>query len=91
MKKKTVLLAIAFVIVVLIVVIYTTMGNATFRCEVCMVFHGRKSCRLAAAATEAQAQRAAIENACAEIASGVTDSIACENSQPVSIIWLTHK
>ena len=89
--KKTVLLAIGFVIAVVALVIYTTMGNAKFRCEVCMAFQGRQKCSMAAAATEAQAQRTATENACAEISSGVTDSIACESSTPISVIWVTHK
>jgi hypothetical protein len=89
--KKTVILGIAFVVVVLIVLVYTTMGNNRYKCEVCVVFQGRQACRVAAASTEAQAQRTATENACAEIASGVTDSMACDSRQPASVIWLTHK
>lgn len=87
-KKKTVLLGIAFLVVVIAVLIYTTVGNNRYRCQVCMVFHGKQACRMAAASTEEQAQRTAIENACAEIASGVSDSMACENRQPASVIWL---
>jgi hypothetical protein len=89
--KKTVILAIAFLVVVLGVVVYTTMGVPKYRCEVCIFFNGRTACRTAGASTEAQAQRAATENACAEIASGVTESMACENTAPQSVIWLTHK
>jgi len=89
--KKTVILGIAFVVAVLIVLVYTTMGNDRYRCEVCVVFHGKQSCRTAAASTEEHAQRTATENACAEVASGVTDSMACESRQPASVIWLTHK
>ncbi len=89
--KKTVVLAIAFVVVVLGVLVYTTMGNGRYRCEVCVVFNGKQACRTAAASTEAQAQRTATENACAEIASGVTDSMACESRQPASVIWVTRK
>jgi hypothetical protein len=89
--KKTVLLGIAFIVVVLIVLVYTTMGNDRYKCEVCVVFQGRQACRTAGASTQEQAQRTATENACAEIASGVTDSMACENRQPASVIWLTRK
>ena len=89
--KKTVILGIVFIVIVVIVLVYTTMGNSRYRCEVCMVFHGKQACRVAGASTEAQAQRTATENACAEIASGVTDSMACESTQPASVIWLTHK
>jgi hypothetical protein len=89
--KKTVLLAIVFVAIVLIVLVYTTLGNARFRCEVCVSFQNRSACRTAGAASEAQALRTAIENACAQIASGVTDSIACENTPPRRVKWLSGK
>jgi hypothetical protein len=89
--KKTVILAIAFVVVVLGVLVYTTMGNDRYRCEVCMVFNGKQACRIAAASTEAQALRTATENACAQIASGVTESMACDSRQPARVIWVTHK
>jgi hypothetical protein len=89
--KNTVVLAIAFVVVVLIVLVYTTLGNARYRCEVCISFQNRSACRTAKAATEAQALRTASENACAQIASGVTDSIACENTPPQSVKWLSGK
>ena len=89
--NKTVLLAIVFVVGVLIVLVYTTMGNARYRCEVCMSFQNRTACRTASAATDAQALRTATENACAQIASGVTDSIACENTPAKSVKWLAGK
>jgi hypothetical protein len=89
--NKTVLLAIVFVVAVLIVLVYTTMGNARYRCEVCISFQNRAACRTAAAATEAQALRTATENACSQIASGVTGSIACENTPPQSVKWLSGK
>jgi hypothetical protein len=89
--NKTVLLAIVFVVGVLIVLVYTTMGNARYRCEVCISFQNRTACRAAAAAAEAQALRTATENACAQIASGVTDSMACENTPPQSVKWLAGK
>ena len=89
--NKTVVLAIAFVVLVLVVLVYTTMGNARYRCEVCIAFQNRTACRTAGAAAEAQALRTATENACAQIASGVTDSIACENTPPQSVKWLSGK
>ena len=91
MKKNVVILAIAFAAAVLAVLIFTTMGTNKFRCEVCITFNGRTACRTAGASTEAQAVRAATENACAQIASGVTYSMACESTPPQSVIWVTHK
>ncbi len=49
-----------------------------------MEFNGQTSCRTAAGETVDRARRAAIDNACATIASGVGDSIACQNKPPVS-------
>lgn len=58
------------------------------RVEVCMGFHGSTSCGTASGLSEASALRAARQNACAQIASGVTDAISCEQTQPTRITWL---
>ncbi len=92
--KKSVLLAILFVAVVIGAVVYTTMSASAsrYRCEVCMEFQGRTACRTASAATEPQARRTAQENACAQISSGVTDSMQCGTyTQPSSVKWLAGK
>ena len=91
--KKSVLLAIAFFALVIGAVVYTTMtaSASKYRCEVCVEFQGRTQCRTASAATEMQARRTAQENACALISSGVTDSMQCGNTQPVSVKWLSAK
>jgi hypothetical protein len=89
--NKIVILGVLFTAAILLLVLYSTMGNAKYRCEVCVSYQGRQACRTASAATQEQAERTAKENACAQIASGVTDSIACDNSTPISVIWLTHR
>jgi hypothetical protein len=92
--KKSVVLGIAFVAMVIAAVVYTTMsaGSSRYRCEVCMEFQGKRSCRTASAATEQQARRTAQDNACALISSGVTDSMQCGNyTEPVSVKWLAGK
>jgi hypothetical protein len=87
--NKAVALGIAFVVAVLVLIVYTTIGTARYRCEVCISFQQRSACRTASARTQAQALRTATENACAQIASGVTDSIACGNTPPASVKWLS--
>ena len=89
--NKIAILGVLFTAAILLLVLYSTMGNAKYRCEVCVAYQGRNACRTASAATKEQAERTARENACAQIASGVTDSIACDNTTPVSVIWLTHR
>jgi hypothetical protein len=78
-------IAILFGLVFLGVVVYSSMGLKRYRVEACMEFEGRTACRTASAATEEQARRTAIENACALIASGMTESVACSSSRPRSI------
>ena len=91
--KKSVLIAVLFIVVVIGAVVYTTLSASAsrYRCEVCVQFQGQTACRTAAAATETQALRTAQENACALISSGVTDSMQCGNSQPVSVKWVAGK
>jgi len=86
--KKTVWLAIAFVIVVIGFVVMTTFQGERVRCNVCIVFNGRRDCRTASAANRQEAQRTAITNACAQLASGVIESGQCENTPPESVTWL---
>jgi hypothetical protein len=86
--KKPAFFAILFVIAILVVIVYSTMNMARYRVEVCMQFNGRTNCKTTAGQTEEYALRTAKANACADIASGVTDSIACEHGDPVSLKWL---
>jgi hypothetical protein len=69
----------------LVILAYTSIGMRKNRVEVCIEFNGRTSCRIASGATPEQARRAATENACAFIASGVGDTIACQNRTPLSV------
>ncbi len=91
--KKSVLFGIIFVVAVIGAVVYTTMSASStrYRVEVCMEFQGRSRCATAAAATEQNALRTATDNACAVIASGVTETMQCGNTQPVSVRWLAGK
>jgi len=86
--KKPVWVGILFVIVVLAVLVYSSMNLASSRVEACMTYQGQSNCRTASGATFEFAKRTAISNACAGIASGVTDSIACEQSEPVKLTRL---
>ncbi len=86
--KKPVLVGVIFVFVVLAVLVYSTMNLAKHRVEVCITFQGHAACRTASGTTEDFARHTAITNACSQISSGVTDSIACENTQPDNVTVL---
>jgi hypothetical protein len=85
--KKTVWIAIAFVVVFLVFLVTTTFQGDRVGVEVCMVFRGQRDCRKAQAKNREEAQRTAVTNACAQLASGVTDSMQCENTPPESVTW----
>jgi hypothetical protein len=55
---------------------------AGYQCTVCVTFAARSVCRTVEAATANEARASAMNNACAFLASGVTDSMACERTPP---------
>jgi hypothetical protein len=89
MNKKV---ALAVIVVLgalgLVYMFYSSTSNVKYRVEVCVAFQGRTSCRTARADTEEHALRSAQSNACGLIASGVTDTMQCEHSNPTSVKWL---
>ncbi len=64
------------------VVVYRSFQIPGYQCEVCIRFRGESVCRTVEGATEQDARSAAITNACAHLASGVTDTMACEREMP---------
>ncbi len=66
-------------------VIYRSLHIAGYRCSVCVSFQGAEACRTVDGPSEHEAQTSAITNACAYVASGVTDSIACERTSPTKM------
>jgi hypothetical protein len=85
--KKPVLIGLLIFAALMGLLVYSTLTLGGQRVEVCMQFRGQQSCRTASGSTREQALRTALQNACAEIASGVTDSLACERSEPVKITY----
>jgi hypothetical protein len=86
--KKTVWLGIAFAVIVVGMVVLSTFRQDRVRCQVCVTYKGQRDCRTASATSRQEAVRTAVANACAQLASGVTESTQCENTQPDSIDWL---
>lgn len=88
MKKKPVLIGVIFVAAVLAAIVYSSMNLSKYRVEVCMTFNGQSSCKTASGANKEETLQTAVTNACADIAGGVTDSIACERTEPTKETWL---
>jgi len=86
--SKPVVAGVAFVLIVLGVIVYSTLTLTKHRLEVCIQFNGKTNCKTASAVTEDFARQTATSNACGEIASGVTETVACEHSVPVKVTRL---
>lgn len=84
-RKRTTRLALAGLFALMGGVVYSSLHVARFQCDVCISFAGRESCRTVEASTEAEARAGAVTNACAHLASGVTDSLACERTVPTRV------
>jgi hypothetical protein len=85
--KKSSLIALTFGILVIAALVYTTLGNRQFRCEVCITYNGKTQCRIASARTRETAQRTASELACSEMEGNMADRIRCPNTPPDSVTW----
>jgi len=55
-------------------------------CEVCVTFQDRTACRSAVGADEREATTTAIQNACAFLAGGMTQTVQCQNREPDSVV-----
>ena len=81
--NRKILLIVLVALVAFVAIIYTSMRDLRRnRVEVCITFNGRQACRIASGPSLNEATRTASENACALIASGVTETMACGRTQP---------
>jgi len=70
--------------------IYSSVHGPRYRVEVCMSYQGRSACKTVSAKSQDGALRSGRENACADISSGVTNTVQCENTDPQSVKWLSR-
>ncbi|MGH9483382.1 MAG: hypothetical protein ACRD1L_14940 [Terriglobales bacterium] len=86
---KPLRLAIAALIAAAVAyVVYSSFHTARYRVQVCLSYHGESACRIAEGRTPAEAMRAAHDNACAQITSGVTGTLGCQNTPATSVTFL---
>ncbi len=69
-------------------VAYSTLHGPRYRAQICVEYDGRKSCKTVSAKSEEAAIRAGMDGGCADVASGVTDTMKCVGAQPASVKWL---
>lgn len=66
--------------------VYATLAETGVECNVCVKFNGREACRKGTASDREGAIRGAVSNACSVLAGGVTQSIACDQTPPTSVV-----
>lgn len=88
MKKKPVIAAVVLSVALIGLIAYSTMGLSEYRVEVCMEFEGRNACSTTSGSSKDFALRTAIQTACANVASGVTQTMGCQNTNPSKVTWL---
>lgn len=82
--SKTVLAAVAVILVVAALMYFAMRGRATHSCEVCIEFDGRTHCSNARGPSVQEATRAAADTACAFLTSGMTETMRCSRTEPKS-------
>jgi len=83
-RGVTILLSVVAIIGFIAYLLYASLGDR-YRVEACVEFKGERQCKTARAKTHAEALRTAVSNACAELTSGMTNVLACEQSSPISV------
>jgi hypothetical protein len=79
---RNTIITLAVLVPVVAVVVYNSFQVSDYECSVCITFFGRESCRTVNAKTEKEGIAAAIDNACATLASGVTETMRCQRTTP---------
>ncbi len=74
---RAVIVALLLAAATLALVVFGVLSSFAHECEVCVTFHGRTACRRAAGSTAEEALRTAQDNACAFVASGMTETVGC--------------
>lgn len=81
---RNAIVTLGFLLPVFGYVVYSSFQVSDFECTVCMQFGGREVCRTTTGKTEVEGLRTAIDNACAHLSSGVTETLRCQRTTPES-------
>ena len=83
--KRSTLVTLAVIAVIIALFFYMSTARASEECRVCVEFQGRSNCATAAGRTVKEATETAHNTACGPVASGMNETIACGNREPVSV------
>lgn len=82
MKRSIAILVIVGIVLVLGYLVVGSTSLVQAECEVCVEFRGQRQCRRGSGATDEEARTAAQKAACAVMAAGMDETIACSNTPP---------
>ena len=85
MTTNTKLLVGLAVVLLIGFMFYFSISGSAVSCEVCIEFRGGMECRKASGKDAEEARAAAASTACSLLSGGVTDGIACRNTEPKSV------
>lgn len=81
-RHSSTIAAVAVLVPMIGLILYASMDVAEFECDVCMGFDGHEICRTVTGKTEQEGVRTGVNNACALLTSGMTNTMRCERGQP---------
>jgi O-glycosyl hydrolase len=82
MKRSITVLVVLGVVAMLGYLVWSSTHLVKAECEVCVEFNGQQQCRRGTGTNDQEALLAAQKAACAVMAFGMNESIACGNTQP---------
>ena len=88
MKKpidKTIPLTITFLVAIIGVSLYLTLGSAQITCEVCMEYEGVRGCKTVSGESREFIIQTASNNVCAQLGRGRDEQISCGRRPPVKV------
>ena len=85
MNRTTKWVLTSIVLVLMGWMVYNSMARVHHECEVCIEFNGGRRCARGAGATQQEAKQGAQTAACGVLASGMDQTIRCQNTQPTSV------
>ena len=89
-KSKTkwpVIAGIAFMVIFIAAMAWSTLGNNQVHCEVCITYNGQTLCRKGAATSREQAERMATDSICTDLSRGMTELLQCQDNAPRKVTW----
>jgi cytochrome c oxidase assembly protein Cox11 len=85
--RREVILGLVVAVAIVVALTYSSMQLRQHTCRVCTTYNGQTNCATASGATKEEAMRTATTTACAPISNGMTQTIQCGNTAPISVEW----